>query len=166
MKWLFASALCLGLVLAFGGQAAAQVQVTTNGTNYAALTTHVFPIDKDHWVATGDQMGIRVDDTGKGPFNMMSTDIQFTFYGDQKGFRYHGFETHTDKDGDKIIWDMWDVAPGSNKGEGKIVGATGKFTGAEGTMDFVLLTPPPGFPEGTSRTVCHEHENITLKNPL
>jgi hypothetical protein len=34
----------------------------------------------------------------------MSTDIQFTFYGDKNGFRYHGFETHTDKDGDKIIW--------------------------------------------------------------
>ena len=90
---------------------------------------HVSPIDKEHWVATGDQLGIRIDDTGRGPFNMMSTDIQFTFYGDKAGMRYHGFETHSDKDGDKIIWDMWDVAPGSNKGQGKIIGELAESPG-------------------------------------
>jgi hypothetical protein len=166
MKWLFVSALGLMMVFALGGQVSAQVQITTSGINYASLTMHVSPIDQEHWVATGDQLGIRIDDTGKGLFNMLSTDIQFTFYGDKNGMRYHGFETHTDKDGDKVIWDMWDMGPGSNKGRGKIIGATGKFAGAEGTMDFDLLNPPKGFPEGTFRTVCHEHMNITLKNPL
>ena len=166
MKRLFVIASCAAVILALGGAASAQTQTTTSGTNYASLIMHVSPIDKDHWVATGDQQGIRTDDTGKGPFHMMSTDIQFTFYGDASGMRYHGFETHTDKDGDKIIWDMWDMGPGSNKGKGKIVGATGKFAGAEGTMDFDLLNPPRGFPEGTFRTVCHERETITLRNPL
>jgi hypothetical protein len=87
-------------------------------------------------------------------------------YVDKGVGRYHGYETHADKDGDKVVWEIWDFPSGSNKGKGKIIGATGKFTGIEGTMDFVLQPTPNGFPEGTSRTICQEVCRLTLKNPL
>lgn len=165
MKWLSVLA-CLVLVLALGGQASAQAQIISTGTNYGASTMKMSPIDQDHWVATVEQMGIRVDDTGKGPFHLLSTDIQMIMYGDKNGIQYHGYETHVDKDGDKVIWEIWGFPVGTEKGKGKVVGATGKFAGMEGTMDFALANPPKGFPEGTSRTVCKEVMKVTLKAPL
>jgi len=165
MKWISIVAMCL--VLAFGteGQAFAQAQITTTGTNYGASTMVFSPMDPDHWVAEVEQLGIRVDDTGKGPFHLLSTDIKMIMYGDKAGMQYYGYETHVDKDGDKVIWEIWGI-PGTYKGKGKIIGATGKFAGAEGTMDFELQNPPKGFPEGTTRTVCKEFMKITLKAPL
>ena len=121
---------------------------------------HVSPLDKEHWVATAEQEGIRVDDTGKGPFHLLSTDIKFIFYNDKDGMQYRGYETHTDKDGDRVFWEIWGI-PGTNKGKGKVIGATGKFTGMEGTMDFEL---GPGTSQ--DRTVCREFMKLTLKTPL
>ncbi|HVO39079.1 MAG TPA: hypothetical protein VMV03_08630 [Spirochaetia bacterium] len=165
MKW-FKVAACLVFVLALGGQAAGQTQMTTTGTNYGASTMKIYPIDQERWLATVEQMGIRVDDTGKGPFHLISTDIRMIMYGDKAGVQYRGYETHVDKDGDKVIWEIWGFPIGTNKGKGKVIGATGKFAGLEGTMDFVLMNPPKGFPEGTSRTICKEVMNLTLKAPL
>ena len=166
MKWISLSAFYLFLIFALGGQVSAQTQMTTTGINYGSSTMKISSIDKDTWVGTVEQMGIRVDDTSKGPFHLISTDIQMIMFGDKTGVRYYGYETHVDKDGDKVIWEIWGFPVGSNKGKGKIIGATGKFEGIEGTMDFVLQNPPQGFPEGTSRTVCKEVMKLTLKAPL
>jgi len=165
MKYISTTALCLAMVLALGGQVSAQSQVITTGTNYGASTMTVSPIDQEHWVATVEQLGVRIDDTGKGPFHLLSTDIKMIMYGDKAGVQYYGYETHVDKDGDKIIWEIWGL-PGTNKGKGKIIGATGKFVETEGTMDFELANPPKGFPEGTTRTVCHEIMKLTMRAPL
>jgi hypothetical protein len=155
----------LFVIFGLAGQPSAETQITSTGTNYGSSTMKISPIDNGIWVGTAEQMGIRVDDTGEGPFHMMSTDIQLILYGDKTGVHYRGYETHVDKDGDKVLWEIWDFPAGTRTGKGKIIGGTGKFEGIEGTMDFVLQTPPKGFPEGTSRTVCKETKNVTLKNP-
>lgn len=166
MKWRVAAIFCLVLVVALGGQAFGQTQVTSTGTNYGSTTWKVMPIDQDHMVFIGEQVGVRVDDTGKGPFHNMATHIAMIMYMEKGKFVYHGYETHADKDGDKVIWEIWDFPAGTNRGKGKIIGATGKFEGMEGTMDFVLQPTPKGFPEGTTRTICQEVMKLTLKNPM
>jgi hypothetical protein len=65
-----------------------------------------------------------------------------------------------DRDGDKVLWDVWDDA---GKGRGKVIAGTGKFAGCEGTMEFVLQNPVKPFPEGTIRAVCRESIKVTIK---
>ena len=57
MKWRFATAVFLVLALCVGGQAFAQTQITSVGTNYGSTVTKVFPIDKEHWVGTQEIRG-------------------------------------------------------------------------------------------------------------
>jgi len=166
MKWLCVLAASLTLALAFGGQAFAQIQMTSTGTNYGSDASTFSPIDQEHWVATTDQMGVRVDDSGKGPFHLISTDIRLLLFGDKSGVHYHGYYTMADKDGDKLMWEIWDFPAGSRTGKGKVIGATGKFSGIEGTMDYELMPTPKGFPWGTGRTIAKEVVKLTLKNPL
>jgi hypothetical protein len=155
----------VAIALAAAVPAFAQVQVTTTGVNYGASTSQVFPLDQERMIITLTQMGVRVDDAGKGPFHNLSTDIRMIMYIDKNGARYHGYETHMDKDGDKVVWELWDLPGSGNKGKGKVIGATGKFAGMEGTVDFELQNPR-AWPDGTGRTVCKEYMKLTLKNPL
>jgi hypothetical protein len=166
MKWRIAAVFCLVLALAWRGQAFAQTQMTSTGTNYGSTTWKVMPVDQDHMVFIGEQVGVRVDDSGKGPFNNTATHIAMILYMEKGVFRTHGYETHVDKDGDKIVWEIWDFPAGTNKGKGKILYTTGKFAGMQGTVDYVLQPTPKDFPEGTSRTICQEVWKLTLKNPL
>ncbi len=166
MKWRVAAVFCLVLVVALGGQAFAQTQMTSTGTNYGSTTWKVMPVDQDHLVFIGEQVGVRVDDSGKGPFNNTATHIAMILYMEKGVFHTRGYETHVDKDGDKIVWEIWDFPAGTNKGKGKILYATGKFAGMQGTVDYVLQPTPKDFPEGTSRTICQEVWKLTLKNPL
>jgi hypothetical protein len=68
-----------------------------------------------------------------------------------------------DKDGDKVIWEIAQ-SPGAARGTGtgKIIGATGKFTGWQGTMEYATKVPK-GFPDGTNRWICREVMKITTK---
>ncbi len=166
MKWRVVTVLCLVLALGVGGQVFAQTQMVSTGVNYASITWKFMPIDKDHLVGIGEQSGVRVDDSGKGPFNNLATHIAMIMYLDKGVARYHGYETHMDKDGDSLVWEIWDFPAGTNKGKGKLIGATGKFAGMEGTVDFVLQPTPKGFPPDSSRTICKEVWNLTLKNPM
>jgi len=164
MRAISVCGVCLVLLLALSGHALAQ-QITSTGTNYASSTMKVSPIDQEHWVAAVDQMGIRLDDTGKGPFHLLSTHVAVIMYGDKAGVQFHGYLTQMDKDNDKIIWEIWGTTPAGNKGKAKIIGATGKFSGMEGTGDFETTTPA-GFPQGTGRMICKEILKVTLKAPL
>jgi hypothetical protein len=141
-------------------------QVTSTGTNYGSSEMKVMPVDQDHLVLIGEQVGVRVDDSGKGPFNNLATHIAMIMYIEKGAYHYHGYETHVDKNGDKLVWEIWDFPAGTNKGKGKLITATGQFAGMEGTVDFVLQPTPKGFPEGTSRTICQEVWRLTLKNPM
>ena len=165
MKYLAGLFVCLFLIFAVGGQVSAQAQMTSVGTNYGTNTTKVFPLDQDHWVGTQEITGIRLDDSGKGPFHMMTTHIVLIMYGDKSGVRLHGYSTFVDKDGDKMMAELQEASLTSPKGKGKVLGGTGKFAGIEGTVDYEVSSPKE-FPEGTGRTICREVWKLTLKAPL
>lgn len=157
-----AVALSLGLV----GRAQAQTRLTSTGTNYGSFSTvKTVVIDQERLVLQMELMGIRLDDTGAGPFHKIATHILMLTYIDKGVVSYHGIETHTDKDGDKVIWEMSGEVTTEDRGRGKVIAATGKFAGMEGTMDFVT-TQIKAFPEGTGRTFCKETMNLVLKKPL
>jgi hypothetical protein len=157
----------LSLVLAFtwGGEGLSQTQkeMTLTGTNISGATSKVFPLDKDHIVMQVESMGVRVDDSGGGPFHEISTHIVAIGYVDKGVLTFKGIETHMDKDGDKVIWEIAQ-SPGAARGTGtgKIIGATGKFTGWQGTMEYATKVPK-GFPDGTNRWICREVMKITTK---
>jgi len=166
MNWRVVAVLVLLLALSLGGQVIAQDKITSTGTNYGSSEMKVMPIDQDHLILIGEQVGVRVDDSGKGPFNNLATHIAMIMYIEKGAYHYYGYETHVNKDGDKLVWEIWDFPAGTNKGKGKLIAATGQFAGMEGTVDFVLQPTPKGFPEGTSRTICQEVWKLTLKNPM
>ena len=165
MKYFAGSLVCLVLIFALGGQLSAQTQMTSVGTNYGTNTTKVSPLDQDHWVATQEITGMRLDDSGKGPFHQMTTHIVLILYGDKSGVRLHGYSTFVDKDGDKMMAELWEASLTSPKGKGKVLGGTGKFAGIEGTVEYEVSNTK-GFPEGTGRTICREVWKLTLKAPL
>jgi len=125
---------CMVSMLAPIGQALAQTQVTYTGINYGSVSTlKGAPVDQEHFVGSQELNGIRIDDSGKGPFHNLATHIDLIFFVDKGIAKVHGFETHTDKDGDKVVWEISAVDdpqhPGMQNGTGKILAATGKFAG-------------------------------------
>ena len=97
---------------------------------------------------------------------LRSSDNKLAMLGDKSGLHYHGFLTEMDKDGDKIVWEIWDTpSAGPGKGGGKVVAATGKFAGAEGTIEIqsAALTD---FKDGGRYVVGYCTERLTLKTPL
>jgi hypothetical protein len=163
-KCILISVLSLVLTIAWGGQVLAQAQkeMTLTGTNYSGGSGKRVQLDQDHSVSQLEYMGVRVDDSGGGPFHGISTHIMLIAYADKGGRRFRGYETHTDKDGDKVVWEIMDSPASPGTGTGVIIGATGKFTGMQGAMEFKLQFPKP-FPEGTIRLVCREVMKITTK---
>jgi hypothetical protein len=166
MKSRVLAVFCLVLVVALGGQVFAQTQMTVTGSIYMSDTPKFMPIDKDHALIMADnQMGIFVADSGKGPFNNLSSHTVWIDYHDTAKDHWLGLTTFTDKDGDTMIFEIRDGgAP--NMGTGKIIGATGKFTGMEGTANWTLQDLK-SWPEGTRRTISfHNVWKLTLKKPL
>lgn len=167
MKGLLLMAEVLVLTFALGGRAQAQTQLTTTGVNYGSWNMVKWTqIDPEHGVGYLELMGIRVDDTGKGPFHNIATHLVMVLHVDKTGVKSDGYETHTDKDGDKVIWAIsGTVIQGVDKGSAKVIAATGKFAGMEGTMEYVTQSLK-SFPEGTGRTICKESMKLNLKKPL
>ena len=164
MRWQFVAVFCIVLACAVGGQAFAQTQIAFTGTNVASSALKAMPIDKEHLVLIGEQMGVEVND--KALFNNLATHFALIVYFDKGAQHLHGYGTYVDKDGDTFMVEIWDFPSGSpSKGKGKVIGATGKFAGMEGTADFVTQSLG-GWPEGTGRVICQENWKLTLKNPL
>ena len=163
MKRLLVMALGLMVFLALGGHAFAQTQLTFKGTNYASSALKAMPIDKDRVVFVGEQLGVEMNN--RPPFNNMSTHFSLIVFFDKNVAHFHGYGVYSDKDGDAMMWEIWDYPSGADGGKGKLIGAAGKFAGMEGTCDFVN-EHPRGWPESTGRLVCRENWNLTLKSPL
>ncbi len=163
MKWRVATVFCLVLAFALGGQAFSQTRVTFKGTNYASSTLKAMPVDKDHVVLVGEQLGLETNN--QPAFNNMSTHFSLIVFGDNGVFHFHGYGVYADKDGDTILVEIWDSPPGFDGGKGKIMGGTGKFAGIEGTAEFANEHPRP-WPEASGRVICREVWNLTLRNPL
>jgi len=107
-----------------------------------------------------ETLGVRVNDSGEGPFHEASVQIVGIVYRGKDGNRLRGFETWADKDGDKLVWEIMEKKvenspPGTSPGTAKVFSGTGKYVGMQGTMDWVLRYPKP-FPEGTGRGICRE----------
>src|SRR5271165_1362859 len=133
-------------------------EINFSGTHYWSSTPKAFPVDPAHpdrIMAQSEIFGVRVNDSGDGPFNEASIHIVTVgFYG--KDFnRERSYESWTDKDGDKVIWELTDRPSGASSSPGRLIVGTGKYTGWEGTMEFTLQFPKPS-PEGTMRGICRE----------
>ena len=131
MKWRVVAVLCLVLALSFGGLVFAQTHLTFKGVNYASSMLKPLPIDKDHVVLVGEQMGIETNN--QPALNNMSTHFSVIVYFANGVSHWHGYGVFADKDGDTILSEIWDNPAVVNGGKTKILGGTGKFAGTEGT---------------------------------
>jgi hypothetical protein len=114
-----------------------------------------------------ETLGVRVNDSGEGPFHEASVHIVGILYRGKDASRLRGYETWTDKDGDKLVWEIMEKKtenpqPGTSPGTAKVFSATGKYVGMQGTMDWILRFPK-AFPEGTGRGICREDVKISSK---
>jgi hypothetical protein len=149
-----------------GGQGIAESSksIKFSGTHYYGHTPKVFRLDPNQMIIQFETLGLRVNDNGEGPFHDASVHIVGVLYRGQGGSRLRAFETWTDKDGDKLIWELVEKTsqepqPGTSPGSAEVFSGTGKYAGMQGTMDWLLRYPKP-FPEGTGRGICRE--TVTL----
>jgi hypothetical protein len=167
MKYSVVSVLPWVLMLSLGGQVLAQTQMSVNVANYTHDAYKAMPIDKDHVVLSLEQFGVQLAQDGKGPFNNLTSHGALIVYAEKGARHFHGYYTYVDKDGDNIEWEIWDFPTGTpDRGAGKIIGATGKFTGMEGTAEKIVIQHLKSWPEGTGRSIATMVWKVTLKNPL
>lgn len=152
----------LVLAISWAGQAHSQDQneLTFSGTHYYGHTPKVYKLSEGQIIIQFETLGVRVNDNGQGPFHESSVHITGILYRGKDGNRLRAFETWTDKDGDKLIWELVDkkmenAPPGTTPGTGKVFSGTGKYAGMQDTMDF-LVRNPKSFPAGTGRGMCRE----------
>ena len=164
------SALSLVFALALAGVVLAQgaKEMQFSGTHYYGHTPKVFKLDQDQMVIQFETLGVRVNDNGNGPFHEASVHIAGVLYRGKNGSRLRAFETWTDSDGDKLIWELAekaskDTPPGTSPGTAKVISGTGKYVGMQGSMDWLLRYPKP-FPEGTGRGICREQVKLLPSN--
>ena len=139
-----------------------------SGTHYYGHTPKVYKLDEDQMIIQFETLGVRVNDGGEGPFHEASVQIVGVLYRGKDGTRLRGFETWTDKDGDKLVWEIMekkaaDSPPGTSPGTAKVFSGTGKYVGMQGSMDWLLRYPKP-FPEGTGRGICREEVKLVPSN--
>lgn len=77
--------------------------------------------------------------------------------------RARDYEVWTDKDGDRVIWELTDDPVGAAGGTGQLIDGAGKYIGWRGTMEYNLQYPK-AFPEGTGRGICREVVKIEAPN--
>jgi hypothetical protein len=141
-KRILTLALSIIFFIGLGLDAIAQMpkEGTFSGTVTYAGTYRVIPIDKERYILTYENTGVRVEDSGTGPFHQVAThNIGVMYY--EKGVGVlRGYITWVDKDGDKVTWELTEteskLASDPSKGTGKLIAGTGKFTGIQGTMEY------------------------------
>ena len=143
-------------------------ELTFSGTHYYGHTPKVYKLSEDQIIIQFETLGVRVNDNGEGPFHESSVHISGILYKGKDGSRLRAFETWTDKDGDKLIWELVDKKPedsppGTTPGTAKVFSGTGKYVGMKGTMDF-LVRNPKSFPAGTGRGMCREEVKLLPSN--
>ncbi len=155
----------LGLVLAvsWGGESSAQAkkELAFSGTHYFSSTPKVFQLEPGRIIMQSEMLGVRVNDSGDGPFHGASVHIVLVSYRSKEYNGTRGYETWADKDGDKVIWELLDTPARASKSPGRLLGGTGKYIGWAGTVEYTLTFPKP-FPEGTGRGICREHIKLTI----
>jgi hypothetical protein len=146
---ILASILALAFLLAFVPISKAEMakEGTISGTVTYGGTHKVYPLDKEHFVFTYENFGVRVSDSKKGPFHGMSTHNVGVMYFENGVGRLRGYIFNIDKDGDKVIIELTEegvqLGPNPVSGKGKIVGGTGKFKGIEGGIEYTRRSMKP-----------------------
>ena len=153
-KCLLISVLSLVLAITWGGEAFPQSQkeMTFSGTHYWASTPKTFKLDQDRQIGQLEIFGVRVNDNSDDPFHGVSTHIFMIFYRSKEYQGSSGYETWTDKDGDKVTWEILDTPAGSSSMPARLIEGTGKYLGWQGTME-INVQFPKSFPEGTLRGI-------------
>jgi hypothetical protein len=112
-----------------------------------AGTHKIIPLDKERYVLVYDNKGVRVSDTGEGPFHNMSTWNVGVIYFEKGIGRLRGYIIDTDPEGDKVIMELTETAthPSTKptSGTAKIIGGTGKFEGIQGNMEYTRESMRP-----------------------
>ena len=143
-------------------QSTEKKEINFSGTHYWSGTPKVIQIDRDRIILEMEISGVRVNDSGDGLFNGASVYIAVLHY-ENKGpvdpVASRNYEVWTDKDGDKVIWELTDAPSGPPGGTARLIDGTGKYTGWQGTMEYSLQFPK-SFPEGTARGICRESVKI------
>ena len=158
------ASLLVVITLGEEGFAQSSKELQFSGTHYYGHTPKVYKLDEDQMIIQFETLGVRVNDGGDGPFHEASVQIVGVLYRGKDGTRLRGFETWTDKDGDKLVWEIMekkaaDSPPGTSPGTAKVFSGTGKYVGMQGSMDWQLRYPKP-FPEGTGRGICREEVKL------
>lgn len=140
-------------------------EINFSGTHYWSGTPKVVQIDPDRIILEMEISGVRVNDSNDGPFNGAAVYIAVLHYENREhnktenpvdpAIASRNYEVWTDKDGDKVIWELTDDRSGAPSGTARLIDGTGKYTGWQGTMEYSLQFPKP-FPEGTARGICRE----------
>jgi hypothetical protein len=160
-KHIFILALSLILSISLGWDVIAQMpkEGPFNGTNTYAGTQRVFPIDKENFVIFYENSGVRVDDSGGGPFHKVATHNVGVMYVEKGVSRLRGYFSVIDKDGDKVLWELTETdgkpsPPNPVNGTAKVILGTGKFTGIQGSMEYTRQNVRPAA-DGTHQATSY-----------
>jgi hypothetical protein len=162
-----ASILSFVLLFAFGSVAYGEMakEGTISGTLTYAGTHKIIPLDKNNFVFTYENRGVRVSDSREGPFHGMSTHNQGIMYFEKGVGRLRGYLISVDKDGDKMITELTEensqLGGPPTSGTGKIVGGTGKFKGIQGEYEYTRQNMYP-VAEGTHQAVSKFKGNYKI----
>lgn len=159
----------LFLSVALGLVANAQVpkEGTLSGTVNYAGTHKIIPLDKERAVLVYDNMGVRLEDSGQGPFHGLSTHNTGIAYYEKGVGRLRGYMFNMDKDGDQYIVELIEEAApqtGPISGTGKIIGGTGKFTGIQGGIEYTRTNLRP-VADGTHQAVSKFKGSYKIVEP-
>jgi hypothetical protein len=153
-----ASILSFVLLFAFGLVAYGEMakEGTMSGTLTYAGTHKIIPLDKENFIFTYENRGVRVSDDRKGPFHGMSTRNVGVAYFENGVGRLKGYVINMDKDGDQVVMELTEegitMEPGPKSGTAKIIGGSGKFKGIEGNLEYTRITMRP-VEEGTHQAI-------------
>jgi hypothetical protein len=155
---IFASILMIAFILVFALAATGEMpkEGTLAGTVTYAGTHKIIPLDKENFVLTYENFGVRVSDTKEGPFHGMSTHNIGIMYFENGVGRLRGYIFNIDKDGDQVVMelteDATELGPKPISGTAKIIGGTGKFKGIQGSMEYTRVSMRPAA-EGTHQAI-------------
>jgi hypothetical protein len=136
-------------------------EMTFSGTHYFSSTPKVFRPVPDKLIMQMELFGVRVNDSGDGPFHGASVHIVSVAYRSKEYNGYRAYCTWTDKDGDKVIAELLDTPRGASSSPARIIAGTGKYIGWQGTVEYTVQYLR-SFPDGTSRGICREHVKLIM----
>ena len=138
---------------------------TGSSTSVTSGTYTLIPLEEGSFVMTFQEKGVILDDSGEGPFHNLSefcvgVSLFINGIGSHKGYC-----VSTAPDGDKwaaeFIIENVKPGPAPKRGTYKFVGGTGKFTGIEGSGEYMMYNVQPAA-QGTYQSVSKIKGNYKL----